>query len=156
MVTPVPPFNKSGRNFAHWQYCMKIALRSWGLWKIVEGTDPKPNEDRDPEAYNNWISRDCDTIQQIIMGLNEEAMNHVIWCTTARECWENLSDRYHGKGKKQVVHLMGDLFYTTLNNSEPIEPQVNHLQLSAQSVMDLPRSTGQATPPGPRTHPPSF
>jgi gag-polypeptide of LTR copia-type len=133
----VPPFDESGRNFAHWQYHMKIVLRSRELWKIVKGTDPKPNEDRDPEAYDDWISQDCNAIQQIVMGLNEEAMNHVIWYTTTRECWENLSDRYHSKGEKQVVHLLGDLFHTTLNDSEPIETQVNCLQLSAQSLTTI-------------------
>jgi hypothetical protein len=49
----MPPFDESGRNFAHWQYHMKIALRSYRLWKIIEGTDWKPDKDIDLEAYED-------------------------------------------------------------------------------------------------------
>jgi gag-polypeptide of LTR copia-type len=64
-------------------------------------------------------------------------MNQVLLCASAQECWNSLLKRYIGKGESQVAHLTSDLYCSTLNDLEPMEPQINRILLAAQSLNSL-------------------
>jgi len=71
------------------------------------------------------------------MSVKGEAMNRPLLCSTAKEAWDSLVDRYEGKGEKQIMHLMGDLYHRNFVETEPLEPQINQMLLVAQSLSSL-------------------
>jgi hypothetical protein len=121
----------------YWQYQMKVALHSQGLWRIIEGKDIEPDEYDDPNAHEDWASRNCDVIQQIVMNLKGELMNMVVLCSTAKECWDSLINHYQEKGNMQAAQLMSNPYHSNLTELEPIEPQINRILLVVQTLTIL-------------------
>src|SRR5712671_1189662 len=71
------------------------------------------------------------------MSVKGKAMNCVLLCSTAKEAWDSLISHYEGKGEKEIMHLMGDLYCRNFTESEPLEPQINQIRLTVQSLSTL-------------------
>src|SRR5882757_4240315 len=137
LTVAITPFEETGIDFLQWKHKMTLSLRLRGTWDVVTGAYPKPLQIRDPGKLSDWLMRDSDAQQLIAMSVKGEAMNRVLLCSTAKDAWETLVDRYEGKGEKQITHLMGDLYRRNFVKSEPLEPQINQMLLVAQSLSTL-------------------
>ena len=75
---------------------------------------------------------------QIILALKleDEPLKSVLGATTARECWERVSDycRQLGVARLHMVFLVRKLFQNTLSDSKQLEPQIRELLWAARML----------------------
>ena len=102
----------------------------------VNGTDKTPDTTTDPNGFAEWKSRDLKARAQIILALKDELLKSVLGATTARECWERVSDycRRLGVARLQMVFLVRKLFQTTLSDSKQLESQIRELLWAARML----------------------
>jgi hypothetical protein len=133
----IPFLDDNGSNFAFWQFRVRMVLELRDLWVLVDGSKAKPDEKADATGYADWISKDREARAQITLTLKDEPLNSVLFATTAKECWDKLSERYEGKGEQKIVYLIDEVFRSTLSESEPLEPQINALIRAANTISNL-------------------
>ena len=113
--------------FTHWHICMKLALQDNDLLSVVNGTVTKPNVVTDPDAYANWVSRDLKAQLQIMTMLCKGALNVILQATSAKDCWDQLTAQYQGRGNHCIAYLMQSFYRMPLTDTKPMEPQLNKL-----------------------------
>jgi hypothetical protein len=74
---------------------------------------------------------------QIILTLKDEPLSTVATSTFAKSHWEKLSVRYEGREDQRIIHLIDQVFWGTLSNSEPLQPQVNAIIRAASTITSL-------------------
>jgi len=114
---------------------MVLELR--GLWGIVDGTTTKPDSSASSDDKADWASKDREARAQITLTLKDEPLNSVLTSTSAKQCWEQLSACYEGKGEQCIIHLIDEVFCSTFSKSEPLEPQINALVQAACTITTL-------------------
>ena len=78
-----------------------------------------------------------DARAQITLTLKDEPLNGVIGLDTAQAVWEKLSARYEGKGTQKIAYLIGELFRSSLVDTEALEPQINKMRRTARTLTAL-------------------
>jgi hypothetical protein len=120
----IPFLDDNGSNFAFWHFRACMVLKLCDLWGIVDGSKTKPTATTDPD-YADWISKDSEARAQITLTLKGEPLNSVLFATNAKDCWDKLTEHYEGKGEQKIVYLIDEVFWSTLSESKPLEPQIN-------------------------------
>jgi hypothetical protein len=69
--------------------------------------------------------------------LKDEPLSTVATSTSAKTHWEKLSVCYEGKGEQQIIHLIDEVFWGTLSDSKPLQPQINSLVRAAGTISAL-------------------
>ncbi len=133
----IPFHDDDGSNFTFWRFRVQTVLKLWELWGLVDGSETKPNRNADPTAYAKWTYKDQEASTQITLTLKDEPLNSVLYANTTKECWDNLSEHYEGKGEQKIVYLINEVFRSTLSKSEPLEPQINALICTANTISNL-------------------
>src|SRR6266702_518218 len=133
----IPFHDDDGSNFTFWHFCVQTVLKLWELWGLVDGSETKPDRNADPTAYAKWTYKDQEASTQITLTLKDEPLNSVLYANTTKECWDNLSEHYEGKGEQKIVYLINEVFRSTLSESEPLEPQINALICAANTISNL-------------------
>ena len=121
------PILEDTDGFTHWHFCMKLALRDNNLLSVVDGTVAKPNVATDPDAYADWISRDLKAQLQIATTPHKGALNVILQATLAKDCWDQLTAQYQGRGNRRIAYLMQSFYHMLLTDTKPLEPQLNKL-----------------------------
>jgi len=127
----IPSLENDGSNFSNWKFRAKKVLTVWRLWKIVDGSEKKP-DGSDLDALEEWLERNEEAHAQITLTLKDKPLNGVLHTSSAAEAWTKLSERYEGKGKQSITYLIGELFRGTLSDESPMEPQLNVMRQKAQ------------------------
>jgi hypothetical protein len=106
------------------------------LWEIVDGSKPQPAATDSDRA--DWDKQDRAARAQIVLTLKQEPLSVIAHTsTTAKTHWDKLSVRYEGKGEQRMLHLIDEIFRSTLSESEPLQPQINNILLAASKVTTL-------------------
>src|SRR6266702_1203419 len=66
-------------------------------------TEVKPDPTTDATTHAEWAHKDQKAFAQITLTLKDKPFNSVLFATTAKECWDKLSERYEGKGEQKIV-----------------------------------------------------
>jgi hypothetical protein len=138
----IPFLEQDGSNFASWKRLTRRALRLRKLWTVVDGSSPKPAAGS--TTLDDWLDKDEEVLGQIEFTLKPGPLNTISRTTTAKDAWDKLCDRFEGKGKLRVVHLLNEVFHTAFTDSEPFEGQLNLFlnnislinQIKGQDVFD--------------------
>jgi gag-polypeptide of LTR copia-type len=100
----IPFLDDNGSNFAFWRFRIRMVLELRELWGIADSSNTKPDEKADATGYADWISKDRKAHAQIMLTLKDEPLNPVLFTSTAKECWDKLSERYEGKVQECAVN----------------------------------------------------
>ena len=77
-------------NWLAWRTRITSILKHKKTYGIATGTIPKPlGPDMDP-TISEWIDLDLAATEQILIGLSNNELNHVVNCHTAVETWSTL------------------------------------------------------------------
>ncbi len=128
----IPFLEDDGNDFAFWKFRVEMALSLQDLWGVVSGMDKMPDATANPKGFAEWKSRDRKARAQITLALKDGPFYSVLDATTARECWERVSDYCKQIAEDQKPLLMDKLFRTTLSDSKPLEPQIEELLRAAR------------------------
>jgi hypothetical protein len=132
----IPSLDDNGSNFAFWRFRTHMVLELCDLWSFVDGSKTKPTTTTDPD-YEDWISKDREARAQITLTLKDKPLNSVLFATNTKDCWDKLSECYKGKGEQKIVYLIDEVFWSTLSESDPLEPQINALIHAANAISNL-------------------
>ena len=125
-----------GSNYAYWKIQLQAILEMQDLWEIIDGSKPKPTATDSDRA--DWDKQDRAARAQIVLTLKQEPLSVIAHTsTTAKTHWDKLSVRYEGKGEQRMLHLIDEIFRSTLSESEPLQPQINTILLVASKVTTL-------------------
>jgi hypothetical protein len=108
---------------------MMLLLRCCSLWDIVSGMAQAPDATTEPDTHTKWYSKDQEALLQIVVTLKDRPHNVILDATSFKQCWDMLAKCYHAKGNQGTIHLMEKFFNTSITDSEPIQSQINQLQL---------------------------
>ena len=131
------PTLEDAEGFTHWHFCMKMVLQDNDLLAVTDGTLPRPNATTDAAGYESWNAKDLKARIQIATTLRKGPLNLIMQSTSAKDCWDKLIARYQGKGGRRVAYLMESFFRTPLNDSEPMEPQIQKLIEADQNLQTI-------------------
>ena len=105
----VPRLSNDGGNFQTWKFHVITILDLCSLLKVTTGNEPepaKPEKDDDPKPYHNWLQRDKDACAQIILTLEDEPLNGILYVKFAKDIWDKLHACYEDKCKQTVAYLI--------------------------------------------------
>ena len=132
----IPSLKNDATNFQTWKFQIETILDIWGLLSIVDRTLKCPTESQS-EDYTLWKKLDKEVRAQICLTLKDEPLNGVLHVATSKEAWDKLCKCYKGKGKQTQAYLVGELFWNTLLEESPLEPQLNVMCHKAHVLMSL-------------------
>src|SRR5882757_7303891 len=67
----IPSLENDGSNFSNWKFQAKKVLTIQWLWKVVDGSEMKPDTS-DPNALEEWLDKNEDAHAQIMLMLKDE------------------------------------------------------------------------------------
>ena len=88
----------NGENFGHWKRSAEVALSARNKLAIVQGKYPKPASNSPILAQ--WERCNNTIISWILHSVEPDISDSIIYCESAQEMWEELTQRY-GKASGQ-------------------------------------------------------
>ncbi|GBP46268.1 Retrovirus-related Pol polyprotein from transposon TNT 1-94 [Eumeta japonica] len=98
---------EGSRNWNVWKFQTSVLLRGQGLYKIVDGTTVKPEDDT---QRSTWETQDARAQTLIVTRMTEEVMLHIISCDTAAAMWRKLLSVYEQKSETSI-HIVQQRFF---------------------------------------------
>lgn len=98
---------EGARNWNIWKFQTTVQLRGHGWLDILEGKRVKPEGASEISA---WEAKDAKVQTLLVTRMSEEAMLHIITCTTSAEMWRKLQSVYEQKTETSV-HIIQQRFF---------------------------------------------
>lgn len=108
----------SGVGYGEWKRSMIIALSAKNKMAFVDGSLEKPSEN--DKHYTAWERCNNVIISYILRSLDNSIARSVIYCTTAREIWQDLEERFSQSSGPQLYSLQQNLHDLTQDPSDSI------------------------------------
>ncbi|CAL2225396.1 unnamed protein product [Prunus armeniaca] len=110
VIVPKP---LNGDNYATWRRFMTISLNAKNKLGFVDGTLKKPSSESTPDEHAVWMRCNDMVFSWIVNTLDPEISDSVIYCTTAREIWEDLRERFSQSNAPRIFQLQRETSYLT-------------------------------------------
>lgn len=94
-------------NWNVWKFQSTILLRSQELLDVVQGARVKP-EDAAGKAM--WEKQDAKAQTWLVTRMSENAMMHILTCSTSAEMWKKLSSVYE-QTSETSIHIVQQRFF---------------------------------------------
>ena len=69
--------------------------------------------------------------------LTDKPLNTIFNAETSKEAWDSLMAHYKGKGEQKIAYLIIELFCSTLSDDMPLDPQINAMLHTANTITTL-------------------
>ena len=102
---------------------MHIILRCYQLLNVL--TNPQPHPVLFPTEATAWDQQDLQAFSLVALSLTGELAHLIFHVQTEKECLKCLLAHFKGRGGHKISQLMNQLFSTPLNDTKPLEPQIN-------------------------------
>jgi hypothetical protein len=104
---------------------------------MVDGTYAHP-DGTDASTLADWVAINEEAHAQIEFTIKDSGpLNTVADTISAKDAWNKLSERYAGKGTQRVGQLMSKVYNTKLNNTEPLENQIDDMLRHIHTINSL-------------------
>ena len=125
-----------GENYNTWYMALQLALDNRGIWPIVTGIELYLDWTTDPTGHEEWGLKDRKARLMILLALRKVGQNCVFRGTSSKEYWDRIASRYSGTGggNKRTVSLLQQFFTISFKDSEPMQPQIDHVVRAAQQL----------------------
>lgn len=110
-------------NYGAWVVQMKSVLIHAELWGYVCGLKVKLESDS-PEKKLDFDAKDEKDLASIMLCIKASQINNVKNCVTAASAWEKLKEIHMPAGPARRVHLLRQLLYIKLTDSENMESHI--------------------------------
>jgi len=103
---------------------------------IVTRTKLRPDQTTDPTGHKEWGLKDCEARLMILLALRKVGQNCVFHGTSSKEYWDRITSWYSGAGgsNERTVSLLQQFFTISFKDSEPMQPQIDHVVRAAQQL----------------------
>src|SRR5258708_31529952 len=133
--------DNEGCNYTTWAICCRMVLISLDLWSVTNpGADtsicptpipspPSPSSklmsDTTLDPVAEWDRKNDHALSQIFLSIDDTLLWTINGKSTVREVWQALADHYCGIGALDATILSGHLHRFLLDDTKPLEPQIN-------------------------------
>jgi hypothetical protein len=100
-------------------------------------TAPRTSTASSPDPTQVWEEKDERALAQICLTLEENPLNIAEDKKSAKEAWVALEKRFVGQGALDASDLAYDLHHIKLDDSKPLEPQINQMRILCQQLDSL-------------------
>lgn len=104
-------------NYFNWRYKMKMLLIEKGVWMTIT-TDP-PNS-----VTDDWTQKDERAHIAIALNIEDDQIQHIRHCETAKNAWNNLKDFHEKDTPNNKVSILRQLMTTRLDEGGNVETHV--------------------------------
>ncbi len=122
----------TGDNWGTWKFQIRLYLQANGLWNIVNGDEPRPDEDG--PAATAWDSREYKAMAALGLTVDTALLYIVIDKTTSNEIWVALRDHFEKVSATNKYFLLTQLFELELKEGVSVD---NHLKLFTELCQKL-------------------
>ena len=149
----------NGENYPTWKLQCKMALVREGLWGIVSGTEPCPDQDTEAERYTKYMARKDRALATIVLAVETSLLYLLgdpqdpaaVWAQLSnqfqRRTWANklrlrkklFTMRLEGDSMKEHIKRMTEVFAELAVIAEPVseEDKVVHILASLPDAYDV-------------------
>ena len=138
----VKKLDNQGLNYSTWAVRCQSVLEDLNVWSVVNptlstSTPPAPpstslsgklpsSEPSDP-AEAEWHKKNSKVQTVIFLSIEDTPIQIVKMKCLARDIWKTLADQYTGVGALDALILMSCLHHFQLDDSKPLESQINQM-----------------------------
>src|ERR1700744_4308887 len=107
-----------GTNYFSWSFILKTILEEGEVWDVI--AKPKPSI-LDADATAAWLKKDRKAFTTITLATKPSYMQDIRHAKTAKEAWDNMSERYQSKGLMRRVLLKRKFNKMVMEEGENME-----------------------------------
>ena len=129
----------NAENFQSWSEGMQLLLAAKKLWRLVKGTEKKPDPITRPNDHEAWVTDDDQAKAWIYVNLEDAQHNHIRGQATSHDMWEALRKVHGALGQGRLNFLKRKFFNYKAGPSESIDDvssELSRLQLIIRDIKD--------------------
>ena len=133
----------NGKNYQIWKFQIRSILRSHGVLCIVEGKktrsveDPAKKDDSIGEKIMAWEKEDGKAMSIITSTMDNDQVENVITCNSAKEVWDKLSSLHEQKSESSKIVLMQRFLDCKMDSNESVTKYVTRLENMVRVLKDV-------------------
>lgn len=104
-------------NYFNWRYKMKMLLIEKGVWAAIIADPPNP-------ITADWTHMDEKAYTTIALNIEDDQIQHIWNCETAKGAWNNLKDFHEKDTPNNKVSILRQLMTTRLNEGGNVKAHV--------------------------------
>ncbi len=120
----------NGENYFNWRYKMQMMFKGKGLWKVIKDDAPEPLND-------DWTEKDEKAHSKIALNIEDNQIQHIRTCKSAKEAWEKLKDFHEKDTPNSRVAILKKLMTKKLEENEDAVAHVNEMNELFQKLLAL-------------------
>ena len=125
----------TAETYHEWKFEMKMMLIGKNLWDIVVGTETVHELSTHGEIMK-FRRRQNHALSVICLNISRDLHIYVRNAKSAKEAWDNLSDRFEERSITRKLELRRKLYDAKLNHSSMIE-HINNIKTIAEQLQSL-------------------
>jgi len=138
----IKKLNNEGHNYSTWAVCCQTVLEDLDIWSVInpELTLPiptippssstsgkSPSAEPSNPANAEWHKKNKKACTVILLSIEDTPIQIVKGKCLAKDIWEKLTEHYTGVGAHDASILMSCLHRFQLDDSKPLEIQLNQM-----------------------------
>lgn len=120
----------NGDNYFNWRYKMQMYLTRQGIWTVIEDEKPDP-------VTAVWTKNDQDAHSIIALCIEDDQIQHVRNCKSAKDAWTNLKDFHEKDSPNNRVSILRKLMTKRLEEDGDVEVHINQMNELFQKLLAL-------------------
>lgn len=120
----------NGSNYFNWRYKIEMMIKEKGAWDAIKY--PKPED-----VTAEWIKMDEKAHSTIALTVDDDQIQHIRNCTTAKEAWMALKEFHEKDSPSNRVHILRMIMRQRLEEGGNVEAHVNTMNELFQKLMAL-------------------
>ena len=126
----------NGNNFQHWKFQISNALIAHDLIGYIDGTTQRPQSLND-DAGKAWVKGNAKAMFLLYAAIEEEEMNNLLICVTAKEMWDCLSTVHEQKSESHKLLLSQRFHEHRMDTNESVVAHISKVQNLARQLLDI-------------------
>jgi hypothetical protein len=115
---------------------MKMHLVGRDLWEIVTG-DEEVGEHASADARKRFKKRENQAWSVVCLAVRQDLQIHVRHCTTGKEAWDALCNRYEEKSLSRILNLRRTLYRAQMDSQTTMQSHINHIKTVGDQLSDV-------------------
>lgn len=120
----------NGNNYFNWRYKMQMYLTKKAIWSVIKDDKPEP-------VTAEWTKNDQDAHSMIALCIDDDQIQHVRNCTSAKEAWLKLKEFHEKDSPNNRVSILRKLMTKRLDEDGDVESHVNQMNELFQKLLAL-------------------
>lgn len=128
-----------GKNFQAWKFQVTAVLMANEIFDVVDGTREKPVNMESAYAglTKVWIKDNAKATAIIASAMEDEQVNNVLVCDTAKAMWDKLTTIHEQKSASNVGALTQRFYAYKMSLTDKVVQHVSAIQNMASQLRDL-------------------